>query len=289
MTLIATLVTGSQALQEFQLLLHTLEQWEPTAQVFVLTDTPTCDLIAAVKTRIRLETRVGLDDYVGLTYKDMEAMDGRKYATRFHDFAIEKATALEWVFEARDAAVKEGVWFLETSICLLAPLPACSGAMALSPHSIRAVDEAKFGRYNAGMLWVRDKSLLNVWRKAMYSSRFFEQAALEAMASVAADLMELPIQNNYGVWNYLQSADPPPIMAACLGYNRTLVGCGLTYDGQVLRSLQTHWNDANDFNEWMRGRLEFVARGHPPAKTLVQHIGRLYGHKDKDKVKTKKD
>lgn len=126
MTLIATLVIGGQALKEFQLLLHTLEQWEPTAEVFVLTDTPTRALIAAIKTRMRLETRVGLDDYVGLTYKDMEAMDGRKYATRFHDFAIEKATAIEWVFESREAA--EGVWFLEPSVCLLAPLPACSGA-----------------------------------------------------------------------------------------------------------------------------------------------------------------
>lgn len=292
MTLIATLVTGGQALKEFQLFLHTLEQWDASAEVFVLTDTPTRDLIAAIKTRIRLETRVGLDDYTGLTRKDMEAMDGRKYATLWHDFMMEKAAAMEWVFEVRSSAAKEGVWFLDADICVLAPLPRPTGRIGLSPHYIREADEAQYGRYNAGMIWLRDPKLLQVWRRAIYGSRFYEQAALEAVATTVPieERTEFPIQDNFGEWRYLQSADAPPVIASRLGYNRTLVGCGLTYEGRVLRSLHVHWDTETAFTEWIRGRLEFVGKAHPPARTLLQHIDRLYGHKkDKSKDKPKKD
>ncbi len=280
-TLIASLVMGAQALKEFQLLLHTLEQWEPTAEAFVFADTATAGLLRAVGTRITLHIRTELDAYTGLTRKDMEARDGRIYNTMFHDFTMEKAKVLKWVFEERvESGGNEGVWFLDADICLLAPLPqpVAEHRLALSPHYIRPADEARYGRFNAGMLWVRDIALLDVWRRAAYGSRFYEQAALEAVwaAVPAEEREELPLQNNFGWWRHAQSVDPPPAIEARIGYNRRLVGCGLTYDGQVLRSLHTHWDEANDFNIWMRGRLEFIARSHPPAKDLVQTLGRLF-------------
>ncbi len=279
--LIATIVTGAQALKEFQLLLHTLEQWEPQAEVFVLTDTPTSRLITAVKSRMRLHMRIGLDAYSGLTRKDMEARSGMKYATAFHDYAMEKTTCMEWIFTVRPAEAKAGgVWFLDADICLLAPLPVLptSACIALSPHYIRPVDESRYGHYNAGMIWMRDSTLLDVWRRAAYGSRFYEQAALEAVATAAAEeLVELPIQDNFGWRRYLQSADAPPVIQSRIGYNRTLVGCGLTYEGKVLNSLHTHWDDSTEFNAWIRGKLEFVGKSHAPAKMLVKTLERLYG------------
>jgi hypothetical protein len=283
--LIATIVTGPKYVLELQLLLHTLEQWEPSAEVFILTDTPTSSLISAVKSRIRYSTRVGLDAYAGLTRNDMEARNGIKYATLFHEFTMEKATILEWVFSIRPEAKEVGVWFLDADISLLAPLPKLptGSRVGLSPHYIRTVDEGRYGHYNAGMIWLRDPALLDTWRKAAYGSRFYEQAALEAVGnSVSAEeRVEFPIQDNFGWWRYLQSADPPPVIQGRLGYNRTLPGCGLTYEGQALRSLHTHWDEASEFNAWMRSKLEFVGKAHAPAKVFVQCLGRLYGKKDK--------
>jgi hypothetical protein len=292
MTRIATIVTGAKALTEFQLLLYTLEQWEPTAEVFVLTDTPTSLLLAAIKSRLRVRHRVGLDDYTGLTRKDMEARNGSKYVSLWHDFMMEKSTVLQWALEERSG----GVWFLDVDICLLAPLPALptTTAIALSPHYIRKGDEAKYGVYNGGMMWLRDTRFLNAWRRATYGSRFYEQAALEEVAKEAKEakeaneanetniLYELPPQDNFGWWRHLQSADAPPLIEARFGYNRRLPCAGLTYEGAVLRSVHTHWDEANPFNLWMRGRLEFLTRSHPPAKQLVQHLQRMFWNK-KDK------
>jgi hypothetical protein len=169
-------------------------------------------------------------------------------------------------------------WFLDADICLLAALPGVGPSMTLglSPYFIRSADEARYGRYNAGMIWIADRSLLDVWRRATYASRFYEQASLEEVAKAAGEgLLEFPIQDNFGSWRYLQSADPPPAIEARLGYNRRLACVGLTYDGAPLRSLHTHWEDGA-FTAWMRGRLEFLAKAHPPAKAVVNVLNRLH-------------
>jgi hypothetical protein len=281
--LIACIVTGPQALKEFQLLIHTLEQWEPAAEVFVLSDTTTGNLLDAVKSRIRIRIRKTLDAYKGLTRKDMEARSGRTYPTMWHDFMIEKVAVIKWVFEERDeVAVAEGVWFLDSDITLLSPLPTfpTNIQLALSPHYIRAGDEARYGHFNGGMLWLRNPALLDVWRRATHGSRFYEQAALEDVwKAVAAEArLELGQEVNFGWWRYLQSADPPPVIQGRLGYNRRLVGSGLTYGGVVLQSVHTHWEEASEFNGWLRGRLEMLARSHPPAKVLLQHLNRLFNN-----------
>jgi hypothetical protein len=280
--LIATIATGAHAFKECQLLLQTLEQWEPTAEVFVLTDTPTSRLLNATKSHIRFNVLVGLDAYTGLTRKDMEARNGVNYPTMWHEFMLEKATVMEHIFKKRpDEAKGSGVWFLDADICLLAPLPTIpvgTSRLALSPHYIRPADEGRFGHFNGGFVWMKEEDLLATWRKATLGSRFYEQAALEAVwESVPAEnRVELPIQDNFGWWRYIQSVDAPPTIQGRFGFNRALVGCGLTYLGQPVRSLHTHWDESSEFNDWLRGRLEFLARAHPPAKTLVQALGRLF-------------
>jgi hypothetical protein len=190
---------------------------------------------------------------------------------------MEKATAMQWAFTERPST--NGVWFLDADICLTAPLPTIPATkrLGLSPHLIRTVDEARYGTYNGGMVWMGDVVLLDVWRRATYGSRFYEQAALEEVAKVAGtDLVEFPIQDNFGWWRYIQSADAPPVIQSRFGYNRRVPGCGLTYDGVALRSIHTHWEESSEFNAFLRDRLEFLARSHPPAKTLLQHINRLF-------------
>jgi hypothetical protein len=174
----------------------------------------------------------------------------------------------------------EGAWFLDADICLFSALPAIPEGkkIALSPHMIRVGDERRFGTYNAGMVWVRDPTLLDKWKGATHSSRFYEQAALEDVAREVApeELYVLPIQHNFGWWRLDQSADPPPMIQKRLGYKRGLGNVGLSFDGEVLCSIHTHWKDAIPFNQWIRGALEVVARSHPPAKQFLGHLKRLY-------------
>ena len=271
---IATLATTG-AFKDLQTLLWTIRQWHPDAEVFLGTDAETASKLSDKSVR----TRTILDAYTGLTRKDMEAMSGRKYATMWHDFMMEKATVLEWAMEGTD----EGVWFLDADICLLAPLPLPLAGLdiLLSPHMIRPVDERRFGEFNGGFMWIRNKALLDVWRRATYGSRFYEQAALEDVWAAVPEGQKarLPIQDNFGWWRFLQSTEAPPIIQARLGFNRVAPGVGLQYDGAVLRSIHTHWEEASEFNQWIRGKLEFLARAHAPAKALLGHLGKLHGWK----------
>jgi hypothetical protein len=284
-TKIVTIATGAEAAKDVQTLLFTLQQWQKTTtELFVFTDSQTKPslVFANTGTHVRTHVHVTMDEFQGLTRKDMEARQGRRYATLFHDYTAQKITAMDEVFDA-----ESGVWFLDADICLFAALPniPSSTTVALSPHYIRAGDEVKFGRYNAGFLWIKDRATLDVWRKAMFGSRFFEQAALEAVATAAAacgGLYEFPIQNNFGWWRLFQSADPPAVIESRLAFHR--IGgdsVGLRYDGETLRSIHTHMHDTGatghmaQFNKWIKARLEFLARSHKPARALMGHLQKM--------------
>lgn len=284
--LVAVIITGAQAAKEFQTLLYTLDLWHPGADVFVNTDDPTATLLAsAQKTKARLHIQKGLNAYTGLSRSDMEAMSGHVYATRFHDYTMEKAVAIEAAFAAKpEEAAREGVWFLDVDITLLASLPTAfvrenpQACLGVSPHMIRPADEARFGHYNAGFMWFRDPSILAVWRRATHTSRFFEQASIEDMVEHVRNtvgdtgIVTFPAQDNFGWWRYLQSPDAPPVHEGRLSFFRSPTSCGLTYGGQTLRSVHTHWSETSPFNTWIRGALERVAKAHGPAKVLLAHL-----------------
>ncbi len=281
---IATLATAG-AWKDLETLLWTIRQWHGDAEVFVAADT---EIASKLVGQSSVHVRTLLDDYKGLSRKDMEAMSGRTYPTRWHDFMMEKATVLAWALELASkeggkGGEEEGVWFLDADVCLLAPLvqPKAGLDLCLSPHMIRPVDETRYGRFNGGFLWIRDPGLLSVWKRATFGSRFYEQAALEHVWDSVADSKraELPIQDNFGWWRFLQSTEAPPIIQSRLGFNRIAPGVGLQYDGASLRSIHTHWEEASEFNQWIRGKLEFLARSHAPAKALLGHLGRLHGWK----------
>jgi hypothetical protein len=273
MPLITTIVTGAAAVKDFQALMFGIQMFQPDAEVFVATDTATAPLLPS-----GVNIHSIMDKYTGLTRKDMEAMDGHLYPTRFHDYTIEKATILQAVFDKYpEKAREEGVWFLDADICLFGPLPPVppTYSLALSPHMIRPGDESRYGKYNAGFLWIREPFHLAVWRRATFGSRFYEQAALERVAE-GTDVYEFPIQNNFGWWRHIQSVDPPPVIESRLGYNRIPNCVGLKYDGEMLRSVHTHWVEKLAFNTWIRAKLEFVGRSHTPAKAWADYLRRNF-------------
>jgi hypothetical protein len=276
--IVTTLVTGEDAFRDVQTLLFTLDQYHRNVSLYIYTDSDTAPKMNTLKTNVHLHILPHLDKYMGLSRKDMEAKSGVLYPSLFHDYTIEKANLLSYVLKEHP----EGAWFLDADICLFSALPAIPEGkkLALSPHMIRVGDERRFGTYNAGMIWVCDPSLLETWKGATHASRFYEQAALEDLATAVApeELFVLPIQHNFGWWRLDQSADPPPVIQKRLGYKRGPGNVGLAFDGEVLCSIHTHWKDNIPFNQWIRGALELVARSHPPAKQFLGHLKRVYSN-----------
>jgi hypothetical protein len=277
---IALLVTGAEALADFVIFVKTLEVWHPDATLYVLTDSVTN--LGGIRFKGTIHTRVALDGYRGLNRKAMEGMPGRIYDTLFKDYTYEKAGVIEWAFEMTPelAGSGKGLWFMDSDITHLAPLPTLpeDSVIALSPHYIRESDCRLYGRYNAGYFWLRDTSLIGAWRSAGFTSRFFEQAALEDVAvGAGSGLYEFPIQVNFGWWRMFQGLIPPAEVQSKFSFNRADVSVGLRYNGAVVQSIHTHWFDNSSsatgvFNGWINEYTRKFA-SHKPMAGFRRSLG----------------
>jgi hypothetical protein len=277
---IGLLVTGKEAAADFVIFTKTLETWHPDASLYVFTDTATIPALAAIAKQFKgiIHTKVALDAYKGASRAIMEASPGRVYDSQFKDYTYEKAAVLEWMWEAQPDL--ESAWFMDADITHLAPLPQIPAyaTLALSPHYIREADCGLYGKYNAGYMWFKNKSHIDVWRKAGYISRFFEQAALEQVAeSAGPQLYEFPIQVNFGWWRMFQSAASPPEIQGKFTIYRPDKSVGIRYDGAPLQSVHTHWSDtsrsaAGVFNTWFASYVRQFAI-HKPLAQLRRNLG----------------
>jgi len=287
MTRIGLIVTGAEALADFRIFCRTLEVWHPTAHLYVFTDSVTP--VASVPFKGTVHVKVALDVYKGLTRTDMEARKGTLYDTLFKDYTYEKANVLDWMWESDDLVKDQGAssagtgdggaWFLDADICHLAPLPAIPDGktLALSPHGIRVVDERLYGKYNAGFMWIKDRALLDAWRTFGFTSRFFEQAALEDLAVLpAVKLHEFGPHVNFGWWRMYQNTLPPADVQGRFNLNRADTSIGLRYLGAPVQSFHTHWaqntSTTGVFNLWMRTYLRRFA-SHAPIARFLRTIG----------------
>ena len=271
---IAMIVTGPTALADYKVFVKTLEVWHPDAHLYIFTDSATP--VATVPFKGTTHIKEALNAYTGKTRQQMEQLPGIRYANLFTDYTYEKAAVLEWVFSFETG---EGVWFLDADISHLAPLPSIppTATLALSPHSIRPRDEALYGHYNAGFLWMRDDRFIAPWREAGKTSRFFEQVPLETIAAQAADgLYEFPIQVNFGWWRMFQGTASSTEIQAKFSFFRQDTSIGIRYDGVPLQSIHTHWYQRDrsittTFNTWFNDLLTKF-KSHPPIAAFKRHI-----------------
>lgn len=195
------------------------------------------------------------------------------------EFQMEKLALLEWAFTA-DLSATTGVYYLDSDICFFNSLPVIppNYKVALSRHMIHPRDEALYGKYNAGFLWVRDLEAVDAWRKACGSSRFFEQAALEVFDSEkwSSTRYVFPIQENYGWWRMFQGEVHYSVLQGKWSFFRSPNTSGLTVDKVPLGSVHTHWvtRDATTsaFNIFVLNILKKLAPAHAPAKKMLAII-----------------
>jgi len=270
---IGLIVTGQETAKELQIFIKTLELFHKDVVLWIGTDSKT-DL-STLKHSIPINTKVFLDKYTGKTRQDMEALTGEQYNSLWTDFMYEKLTVIEWMFEVQGSS--QGVWFMDADIIHCAPLPIIpeEATLALSPHYIRTGDENRFGKFNAGYLWIKDRSLLNEWRKAGYTSTFYEQKALEQIVD-KANLYEFPPNVNFGWWRMFQSSNPPQEIQSKFSIFRKEQGIGIRYNGLPLQSIHTHSGDVSygyngEFNRWLMKYLERL-QSHSQARQWKQIV-----------------
>ena len=95
------------------------------------------------------------------------------------ELQLEKTT----VMAAALAAGHPGVLFADADVIWLSPLPEMGAeALGLSRCLCGKHTERRYGRFNGGMVFVRNASVLSTWRRASVGSRYYEQSALEDVA-----------------------------------------------------------------------------------------------------------
>jgi hypothetical protein len=149
---------------------------------------------------------------------------------------------------------------------------------------------------------LKDPSWLGIWKAALPTSRFFEQAALEEVAKAAKDgLYEFDMNHNYGWWRMFQSPNPPTHQKEMFAMNRS-VGAGITVENLPLCSIHTHFTErvgaalspaaepldflllsspakrgktaTEEFNLFIGRQLGKLEKHHPPAYKLAMFIAK---------------
>ena len=303
-TVIATLATIG-ALPDLRNLLFSLQLFQPAAppRVYLYCDEHVATAVHSssalgfsYKGEILTNT-TALARYSGLNRQQMEQRPGHRFPSLWFDFMAEKISLLKWAFAEEGEAAADlgvmvtdanpGILFCDADICFFAPLPSIpAGAhVALSPHDIRATDEARYGRYNGGFAWLSHSRYADAWLAACDAGqRFYEQSALEDVAAMAraagpTALYEFPRTQNYGWWRLWQGEKSSDMLLQEWSMNRRVqpASSGIVVAGEPLGSVHTHFAETRDmatikFNDVVKSWLRKLERGHEPARKLLHFL-----------------
>jgi len=279
---VATLAT-QKSFPDLQIFLKSLQLWNPLnpPTVFLYTDAEVANAVSDINYKGALYTKVVLQQYSGLSRAEMERRPGL-FGSLWFQFMAEKIRLLEWVFIVEATASERGVFFFDSDICFFGPLPVVPphATVALSPHMIREADEALYGAFNGGFLWVKNTGALDTWREACNKSRFYEQAALEVFQSAEHNktLYTFPVQHNFGWWRLWQGRSAAADIKKGWTIRRDSSHSGILVDGAPLMSVHTHFGpgqlaDAAAFNDFVLEKLRLLAKAHAPARALLRILG----------------
>ena len=280
--LVATLVT-SQALHDFSVFIKTIKLWniESLPTLYVFGDAQTEVAVKAHKYPGQLHFKNCLEPYTNMSRQTMERIPGKHSPTLWMDFQMEKLSLLDWVFKENEAAANKGVFYFDADICFLAPLPdvPSDAQVVLCPHHIKRSDEGRFGRFNAGYVWMRTPDAVEAWRTACSKSRFFEQAALEVFETEEwrSRLYEFPIQHNYGWWRLWQGERPAQEILYDWGITKDHPNtAGIIVNRIPLASVHTHWQTddyaTQIFNRVVIDHLKTLEMVNDSARKLLKII-----------------
>jgi hypothetical protein len=268
--LVATLATGAGAVRELEVLAWSIRKWMPAdTMLYVLTDEDGCAPVHAAVPWAVVVTGPHMQRYRSKKRVQLETSRGVAFDDMWTEFMYEKANVVQYVFSRWPALAAEvGVWFLDCDVVLLAPLPALEAPteLALAPHWSLRLAEYFIGRYNGGMLWIRNPVLLDVWRSAGVESHYFEQSALEALAKATSEggrLRVLDDVDDFGPWTLMAgSRSQSSIIADLSVVDGRGEHTGVLFRGRPLRSIHFHSrSEKNDEHRHMKDVLRKLTQG----------------------------
>lgn len=215
---LCTMATIS-AFGELQLLLNSVRTFHPDLPIHVYGDA-------------EIAKRLDAQDFGALTVRNrLDRFSSRTRAEMVGDgewdaFMLQKADLLEDALRDHADAL-----FIDSDMLVVAPLNVIDREcdVMLSEHGIVTEDEAKYGRFNGGFVWIRRDAAQFVqrWREQTPHSRFHEQSALEDLFDQGAfNIGVAPEAVNFAWWRVWQSSLDAPRQTRALrvAHDRMLFG-----------------------------------------------------------------
>ena len=171
----STMCTSNCAYELTGLLLS-LSIFHPNAKIYILTDLKTKQIISKVTPYPKLDIifYTELDKYDGMNRDIMEKKGV------WSDFQMSKATIIQYALEGSADTL-----LLDSDIIITDVINDIdvSKDIGVSPHYMRKDITDKYGYYNGGMLWTKNKNVPDKWIEYTKTSRYYDQASIEDLAN----------------------------------------------------------------------------------------------------------
>jgi hypothetical protein len=239
----STLCTSNCA-NELVGLLLSLSIFHIGAKVYVICDTKTKKIIDEITPRPRLDLifHLELDKYGGMNRQQMES------AGLWSEFQMAKARIIELALE-----MEPDTLLLDSDIIITGVIDDIDNTkdLGVSPHFMKDDIHQKYGYYNGGMLWTKNKGVPADWIEYTKSSRYFDQASIENLVNKYSNF-EFGENYNVQAWRFYLS--PTPIQPH---FRVTCNNC-IEYKNQSLKFFHTHFHDArfSEFNQFIIGQIQ---------------------------------
>jgi hypothetical protein len=109
--------------------------------------------------------------------------------------------------------------------------------IGVSPGFVNKETEMKYGKYNGGMLWVRNKTVPEKWREFTKNSRYYDQASIEDLVKHYKSF-EFGDNYNLQTWRFIVGEEnAAKIISYIIPKNGYII-----YKNKPLKFIHTHFN-----------------------------------------------
>jgi len=264
------------AYSDLKLLLKSLEIYHNDIPVFILCDKWTDEQIEKDNYNLKIYKRIDLEKYCNMNREIMEKNN------LFKEFLLKKCDTIDYSMSFYSNTV-----FIDADIVLLNKFDLMIDItydVGLSPHNIFEETSKKFGIYNAGFMYIKNKNVTTFWRNKVNTyNGFDDQQALDYFKD-EFNVYEFDDSYNFGWWRLFQ-CDNPQLRANLF----TIDDTSIYYEYKTLKCVHTHFYQQNDnqtiqFNQFIIDMLDKIK--HPMIKYILnQDIEKNDLNKNFDKIK----
>jgi len=243
MTSIASLCTIATegCLRDLKVLLNSLSLSQNTLPLLVMSDETVDDYLQSIHSTYSFPIK---------SYPDLRKYDAKGVLVQGREFWIELMSKKADII-ATGILIWGNTLYLDSDIVVLQPCEKLSFApvydLVLSHHDINTTVEKKYGKYNAGWMWVKNETFPIKWKQLMLSDpnsvAHIDQKCLDTLSHEYSTGL-IDFCHNVGWWRLLYN--PPAKYLDKL----TLDSEGeLAFGNEKIYSLHTHFKDNIDLLE----------------------------------------